>query len=239
MKGKKQERKTKIYLITALILLVSGSPAVWAYTLAFSTSDNQFNSGIDNQGWWSDTMSNEFITENYAIGVNPTGNYSRNFFTFDLSSLSDAVLSATLQLTRFKYLSTADSETLGIFDVTTDAATLNDKNGINAAIYNDLGSGTSYGQFEVLSTGSEDDVLSFSLNSAAIANINSAAGGWFSIGGAILSFGSPIYGGAEGLFGFSHEEDGTQCLVLEVIPEPISVLLLGLGALLLRKQNMA
>jgi len=160
----------------------------------------------------------------------------RNFFTFDLSSLSDAVVSATLRLTRFDYYSSADSEIYGLFDVSTDTAILNDTNGVNAAIYADLGTGVSYGEFEVFSTSDPNDVLTFVLNAAAIDAINAASGGWFSIGGVLLSPGSPSQD-VEGLFAGSHKDDGVQELVLEVIPEPATITLLAIGALLVRKRQ--
>lgn len=44
-------------------------------------------------------------------------------------------------------------ETYALFDVSTDAATLNQNEGLNAAIFADLGSGTSYGAFDVANVG--------------------------------------------------------------------------------------
>ena len=227
-----------ISLITPVLVLLAicQASAFGEYIQIFSTSDNQFDPGVDNQGWWSDTMSNEFITDNYAIGINPEGHKNRNYFTFDLSSLSLPVISATLELTRFNYWSTAESETLGLFDVSTNADTLNNKNGINALIYEDLGSGASYGEFEIFAEGLPEDILSFELNAAAIADIDASAGGWFSIGGSLLSFGSPVGDGTELLFG-SSQYGGVQQLVVEVIPEPATVVLLALGSLMLRKRK--
>jgi len=133
-------------------------------------------------------------------------------------------------------LSSAESETFGLFDVSTDAVTLNNNVGTSLSIYDDLGSGVSYGEFEILSEGLSTDVLSFELNAAAIADINAGKGGWFSIGGALLSFGSPVGSGTEGLFG-SSEDGGVQRLVLEVIPEPGTLFLFGIGVLLVRMRS--
>ncbi len=117
------------------------------------------------------------------------------------------------------------TQTLGFFDVSTPAATLNNNQDTNTAIFDDLGTGQSYGTFDVSTSGSETGILSFTLNATAIADINAAAGGFFSIGGALdaESLSSP---GRQNLFGFSNNASGrrsVQQLVINV-PEPSSVL---------------
>ena len=226
--------KKVIIIFTAIILVVSSGAA--GEILVFDTSDSQFDAGVDNQGWWSNTLSNYDENDNYATGINPFGDLSRNFFTFDFSSLTLPVTSARLELTRFYYDSTAESEIFGLFDVLTDAITLNNNVGTSASIYDDLGSGASYGEFEIFSEGLETDVLTFELNAAAIADINAGKGGWFSIGGALMSPGSPVGDGTESIFG-SSQDGGVQQLIVEVIPEPATVVLVGLGVLLLRRRR--
>jgi hypothetical protein len=219
-----------------------GSPSSTS-SLTFFTSDSEFTPGVPNQGWWSPTSPNYDANSNYIVGICcGEGNYYHNFFTFDLSSLTDTVISARLELQRYGYLSPDPSETLGLFAVSTDAATLNNNIGTSSAIFNDLGTGTSYGSFVVSSVGSLTDILSFNLNAAAIADINAGAGGFFSIGGALLS----LSGGTndEFVFGSSHEAGR---LVIETrsqsVPEPSSILGLvalsafGAGSLLKRKQE--
>lgn len=221
-----------------------GSPSLTS-SLTFFTSDREFTPGVPNQGWWSPTSANSDPNSNYIVGICCGGNNHHNFFTFDLSSLTDTVISARLELQRYDYLSPDPSETLGLFAVSTDAATLNNNNGTSSAIFNDLGTGTSYGSFVVSSVGSFTDILSFNLNAAAIADINAGAGGFFSIGGALLS----LSGGTndEYVFGFSHEAGAVPRLVIETrsqsVPEPSSILGLvalsafGAGSLLKRKQE--
>ncbi len=226
--------KKIIIIIVAGILAGAGSAP--CEILVFNTSDSQFDAGVDNQGWWSDTRESRDENDNYATGITPYEEIAHNFFTFDLSSLALPVISATLELTRFNYLSSAESETFGLFDVSTDAITLNNNVGINLTIYDDLGTGISYGQFEIFSDGLETDILSFELNAAAIADIDAAGGGWFSIGGDLLSLGSPVGDGTELLFG-SSIDGGVQRLVLEVIPEPATLVLVGLGSLFLKRRK--
>jgi len=219
-------KKSIIIIIVAGILAGAGSAP--CEILIFDTSDSQFDPGVDNQGWWSDTRESHDENDSYAIGISPDEEIFHNFFTFDLSTLTLPVISAKLELTRYMYASTADSEVLGLFDVSTDAVTLNNNTGINLTIFNDLDTGVSYGQFEIFSEGLETDVLSFQLNSAAIGDINAAMGGWFSIGGALLSPDPPA-----GIFGTSNGS-GVQRLVIEVVPEPTTFALFVLGGLLLR-----
>jgi dipeptidyl aminopeptidase/acylaminoacyl peptidase len=188
-----------------------------ARTVVFSTSDSPFTPGARNQGWWNPLVDNSDGNDNYVVGFVPgsepdqRGEY-RNFFTFDLSSLTGRVISARLELTRFGYGSADPSETLGLFDVSTGARTLNRNNGASAAIFEDLGTGTSYGTFEVSGSAEPSDVLSLPLNAAALADINAAAGGFFSMGGRLLSAEAH-----QSLFGDSNE-GGVQRLVVETVP---------------------
>jgi hypothetical protein len=206
-----------------------------ALTFTFNTSDSRFLPGINNQGWWSDVNSNSDSNENYYVGDGEL----RNFFTFDLSALNSThvITSARLELQR-SAISGDAVEIYGLFDVSTDAATLNNNNGTNASIFNDLGSGKSYGTFNV-STTDTNDLLAFTLNSAALADIDLAKGGFFSIGGALLSIDNPDI--TEYLFGFS---GGAQRLIVETdsvaqpIPTPALLPgLVGLGMAALRKRK--
>jgi hypothetical protein len=235
-----------IRLNTALWVMVGILCAIpaGASTITFNTFDSQFDPGIDNHGWWSNTSPAVDSNTNYTVGRNSTFSDHRNFFTFDLSALSlvgQTVISATLLLDPFNYESGGLSETIGFFDVSTNAATLNNNTGVNAGIFADLGSGTSYGSFVVPAyapgTSPGGVPLAFFLDAAALADIASSAGGFFSIGGALLTMGdSPDAFGQERLFSnssSSHAPNSVQSLVIETapaeIPEPASLFLLGAG----------
>jgi len=155
--------------------------------LVFDTSTSQFDSGTDNQGWWSPTLANIDSNANYIVGS--SDNSYHNFFTFDLSSFNGGAISGFLSLPRtarpgsqhtvpplpFNYL---------LWDVSTPADVVNDNSGISPAIYADLGSGVSFGS--VLVTDLElPDPLIVPLNAAAIAAINAGSGGHFSFGGSL------------------------------------------------------
>ena len=74
-------------------------------------------------------------------------------------------------------------------------------------------------------------MLSFTLNAAAVADINAAAGGFFSIGGSL----DPITGTpSQTLFGASGGQRGTQQLVIttggsQAVPEPSTMIVFGAG----------
>jgi hypothetical protein len=223
---------------TAAFGLVFGAVAptsAGAATITFNTSDSQFDAGVDNQGWWSATRPASDSNANYAVGDDVNGDVIRNFLTFDLATLdlsNQTIVSATFEAVRYNYVGSQPNETIGFFDVSTDAVTLNNNAGTSAAIFNDLGSGVSYGSFVVPAYSSSTALLlSFTLNAAARADIAAGAGGFFSIGGSLQGSLNPD----EALFGGSSSA-GIQRLVLETaptatVPEPASMLLVGTGLL--------
>jgi hypothetical protein len=172
-----------------------------ATTWVFSTDQSQFRPGTSNQGWWSNQDLTRSSNDNYIVGMCCGAGDHRNFFTFDLSELDGTVVSATLVVRKFLGKGAA-TETLRLFDVLTDAATLNDNRAIVPRIYKDLGRGHRYGTFE-LSTADETsraDVFELSLQERALSDIQSAAGGFFSIGGRLLTAedGGFLFGGSSG-----------------------------------------
>ncbi|MDQ3624849.1 MAG: PEP-CTERM sorting domain-containing protein [Verrucomicrobiota bacterium] len=205
-------------------------PASADGSLIFNTSDSPFTPGVANQGWWTSTYANEDREQNYAVGRSADlgGVEFRNFFSFDLRSLDLeglTIVGATLELRRYQYLSPDPTETLEFHDVSTAAAILNNNVGTSATIFDDLGSGVSYGSFVVSESGAGTETLSFSLNSAAISDIVAAAGdSFFSIGGAVRSLGETSDN--ELLFAYSFPDGcgGVQRLLIDTqftaVPEP-------------------
>ena len=206
---------------------ISYTPAITATTFNFDTSDNQIRPGIDNQVafleddqgiTFSNTIANYAIGETFNVfsGQRPLGPVVRSAVSFDLNSLSSPVTSAKLQLR--KNLTNGDPiETLGLFEVTTDINQLykSDIVSVSPEIFEDLGTGTSYGTFDVATLGDLREILEFELNEAAIAAINVASGDFFSIGLSLLSANpNNTNQAAEYLFAFSNNT-GVQRLVLE------------------------
>ena len=153
-------RLYRCFVAIALVAIVVSYLAAPSHAeeLILRTSDSPIEETIWNQGWWALSVANA-NTANISSFVGFTSNSDhRDFFTFFLpSSLSgNQILSATLlQKPGQSSPNNEPEETIGLFSVTTDPATLNNNVGLNFSIYNDLGTGTSYGQFIV--PGSADD----------------------------------------------------------------------------------
>ncbi|AFY47866.1 RHS repeat-associated core domain protein [Nostoc sp. PCC 7524] len=204
---------------------ISYTPTITAITSNFDTSDSQIRPGADNQATFTnisqfnftDAISDYAIGEGFNVFTNlPVGPVFRSAVSFDLSSLSSQVTSAKLQL--LKNRTSGDPiETLGLFEVTTEINQLytNRIGLVSPEIFEDLGTGTSYGTFDVATGGNPSEILEFELNEAAIAAINAASGDFFSIGLALLSANpNNTTQAAEYLFAFSGNA-GIQRLVLE------------------------
>ena len=117
----------------------------------------------------------------------------------------------------------------GLFDVSTNAVTLNNSNSGRTDIYADLGSGTQYGTYG-LTAGTGNGVDTFLLNAAGLADVSAAVGqGYFSLGGAVLNGTTGQY-----VYGFSNATP--QHLIIttsasSVTPEGSSLAMFALGGL--------
>lgn len=173
--------------------------------------------------------------ENYLTGL--FGTEHRSFVLFDLSSQNGEIRSATLRLFNPEvseflhgYVSPDPTETLNIYDVTTAAsAIIGNTAGVGG--FEDLGSGVLYGS-KVVSAADNGFVVEIVLNTAALADLNSAAG-LFLFGGAL----DTLTGTADQhVFGFSMADfvsDHTRQLVLDIrsVPEPSLLFATALGVL--------
>jgi hypothetical protein len=144
------------------------------------------------------------------------------------------VLAPTLGI----YESSDPEETIGFFHVATPAAQVNDNDGTSESIFDDLGAGTSYGTFVVPRYGSSDTArFAFVLDAAALVDLNAARGGYFTIGGSLLSVTTTEFPGAimVGSCGLQCMRDPANLVLTtrEVgVPAPATLPLLG-GLLLL------
>jgi hypothetical protein len=225
-------------------LLVLGDCPAQASIIVITTSDGPITPGVKNQGWWSRHRGNEDSNDNYVVGRSFGGELFHNFFSFDLRGVDFAgqeLISATLELTSFTHVGSTTQRYL-LFDVTTPAAILNRNDGINVDIFNDLGSGVSYGAFTVVDN-RRSRPIQFPLNDAALDAIVASAGGYFSIGGRLDLTG---LSGEQFLFAFSGSSGGSQSLILEfqplappppasppgggaTVPEPLGLVLFSLA----------
>jgi hypothetical protein len=155
-------------------------------------------------GWYaSDGHTNPAFPggDQYPAGCCWDGNELRNFFVFDLSTVTGrTITSATLGVyNELFFTRSADGmETLTLFDVSTSLAALVGRfGGITA--FADLGSGITYGS-RSFSDLDNKMVVDISLNASALTALNSATG-LLAIGGAVTTLNSDL---SEAIFSFSN-----------------------------------
>ncbi len=233
-------------------------PLVLAVLLLCATPQNAAAITIDapDRGWYGDNGTHNTSVLNYlagdcdggtcVAGTNTGIDEFRNFFVFDLSGVTGAIVAATLRLDNTDgtaqfpgnvgFFSDTGSETYLVSEVSTAIASLIAGTG-GVAAFGDLGSGTSYGSFTATSA-DNGTFVEIALNSAGIAALNLASG-LFAFGGAITTLNG--FPDEETLFAFSDSGllSDTQ-LELTVVPEPSTALLLAaaialLGALRTRR----
>lgn len=203
-------------------------------------------------GWFTNAGEHQEGNSIYAVGGGLDGFNRNNFFLFDVSSVAGSVTAATLRVLNpgsssagvpFGYTSSDPTETYVLFDVVTDfysapTGGTHLVGGYGAGsiegqgIFNDLGSGTSYGS-HVASLADNGKYVEISLNAAGLAALNSSTG-IFAIGGAITTLDAAV--NRESLFvsGVLGGVPNWVQLNVTTVPEPSeSVLLLaGLGMVL-------
>jgi hypothetical protein len=175
-------------VVVAAVLVGLGAgraSAVTSSDMVFmvTTAQSEINGSL-NQGWWSNQVNdvNTNSNTNYFTGHDVAYNDTlRGYFTFDTShmrfcSSSTAYLtvSAANGGNQAKFGDGPASLELGVFDVSTDPATLSQKaNNPNSTIYDDLGSGTQYGDYTLPTTTTNTDFI-LNLNQNAIDDMLSA-----------------------------------------------------------------
>jgi len=187
-------------------------------------------------GNYDDSGTHSAAFKGYAAGVGSSFAL-RNFFVFDLSGvMPGTVTGATLRLFNpalgFRSSEPPPEATFTLFDVVTPVADLRASYPFLSlkgfAIFTDLGRGAVYGS-RVVSPADNDTVISFSLNAAALSDLN-AARGLFAVGGRIVP--DSVEGTLRAIFNGTTGAPGqTRQLVLEAqpVPEPATMLLLGTG----------
>ena len=182
-------------------------------------------------GWYNNSSGHSPTNENYFAGQLSSypGREYRNFFVFDLSSVTDIVIAATLRLDSGSYGGNDSSETYCLYNVTTSIADLRNDTGGLSTTFADLGSGILCGEREIFST-EENSIIAIELAPAGLSYLNNASG-LIAFGGRVTTIGTPaayneyVFGGTGG--------SSTTGLVVHTIPEPATVCLLGLGSLVL------
>ena len=213
-------------LITLLILVLN-RPLASAQTVVISST---------NRGWYNETG---FNGNNWLVGdlrgADPTlGSDYRNYFVFDLAGVTQPIASARLALTvpnlpppnGVGYSSPDPSENYELHDVVAPIATLiNGTGGVDVHV--DLGSGVVYGS-RTMTAADIGTIVEITLNSSAIAALD-AATGLIGLGGSLTTLDG--LANNEYTFGFSGSSTDTRQLRLTLVPEPSTLLLLGIGAI--------
>jgi hypothetical protein len=131
------------------------------------------------RGWHVGNGSSHTTTNDNTI----TGDYqggSNSYFVFTLDFTAHSIVTATLELELENYTSTDASEAMSFWDVSTDAATV-EQTGASVPIYTDLMSGTTYGTGTLVAA-NLNQVVSSQLNIAAGNDIKAKLGQDFVIG---------------------------------------------------------
>jgi hypothetical protein len=191
-----------------------------------------------NRAWFSETGFHSLFlsTGNYVTGdlIGGHSNY-RNVFVFDLTELSQPILSAQLALTVpvAGYGSPDSSENYELHDVVTPIATLQTADGI--AVWNDLGTGVVYGS-RTMTAADIGTVVEIELNSSAVAAMN-ATHGPFGFGGSLTTLDN--LKNDEYVFGHTGSGQSLAQLRITYVPEPSSVLLClaAIFAILMRRSR--
>ena len=175
------------------IQLESGSSCE---AVAFDTSQSRFRSGLDNQGtvfgnaieptsgYWEDGGADA-----YAVGFEWEAPYElRNHFTFDLASLAPgSATGAVLVLRNGNDWSYGPGGLFRIREVTTAPSALNLHTAPPGPVFSDLGTGPVYGAKRIVKSTARGSVVRIRLNERGLAAVNSAAGGYFSVGGRLTN----------------------------------------------------
>jgi hypothetical protein len=167
--------------------------AALVISVATSLRADTFFVNATQSGWFSDTGQHISGNSNYEIGDTETTAVLRNFATFTLPTLNAQFnfVSATVTITNGTTSTSDPSETATFFDVSTSPATLSSGfssgSSTGQAVYNDLGTGATYGSQVYFPSDSSTGTKTITLNSAALDAMNAARGSTFSIGGAVTS----------------------------------------------------
>jgi hypothetical protein len=204
--------RTSFALLSSLLLLGAAtaqaqpvSRHMFAWTNGNSQVDLVLNGSVivanRDRGWYDQTGEHSSGNQNYIVGTcgqvpapscNGIGDTHRNWATFNIP-VGLTISSATLRMfnpgavaTELGYVSPNPTELYTLYDVSTSIATLESDNSGQVGIYNDLGSGTSYGQ-RTVSAADNNSLVSMSLNAAGLAAIQGRAGQAWAVGGSLFA----------------------------------------------------
>jgi hypothetical protein len=168
---------------------LDGDRVLNEFEYRFDLNPDRANPVLDsaNRGFYQENGDHDQNNDSTPTG-RLAGPMHRSYFIFPLDSVADPVVTAVLRLEVVNYQSSLTSDDLELFDVTTDPATLEQSGTGQTAIFDDLGSGTSYSILPV-GPGDVGQILEIPLPASALADINAQLGGSFSVGLVLNFFG--------------------------------------------------
>lgn len=181
---------TRLILLLAMLTPVQAAPVIFSGSnsntnntldlitnVGLITIDTAFNAGAsNNQGWWSPTSPHSGSNANTITGDRRGRDLFNSFFGFDLSNPVLAgvtnVSSITANLSGGNSNGPPALVNFTLFDVSTPFAMVRADGPPNPTIFNDLGSGNSYGNI-MLATGIPTN-FNLALNTQAVTDLNDA-----------------------------------------------------------------
>lgn len=187
-------KKVAVVSLLMVLLLVSAATVVAGRRAAPSeTNLTTYELDAIDSGWYADSGNHLPHLTNYLAGECYLPQCSqvvrhRNFFVFDLSAVSGEIFSATLTIENPPdgYNSADPSESWTAFKVTTPITSLVAGGSGLTSIYDDLGSGPTYGAASMNSASKLVDVPL----TGAIPDIEAKSGNIFAVGGAVTTLDS-------------------------------------------------
>jgi hypothetical protein len=161
--------------VVAAVMLTAGTDAAQGAILAAAT------------GWYDESGEHLGGNSNYIVGGYRQVEY-RSFFVFDLRSVSENIVDATLKIPNVGS-NLHGPWTYTSYDILTPVSDLTATQVGRTDIFNDLGTGIVYASGSA--PPSYGDYL-VSLNTAGLAALNASKGGWFAIGGALSLSPQPL-----------------------------------------------
>jgi hypothetical protein len=150
------------------------------------------------RGWWDETGRHDADNDNTLTGYCACGTQLTNsYFSFLVPYFSGNLRAATLRLEIESYQSVDSLEAYAIYDVSTDAVTLESSSmgPLGIPVHEDLMSGSHYGSFAVAPP-TVGSVVEAGLQGNAVANVSANRGQTFSVGVHLITYadtGNPEY----------------------------------------------
>jgi PEP-CTERM motif len=221
--------KAKLLKIIGLSIVTAG--------LAASNLEAQISLNASDAGRVSDAGTGSTLNTSYLAGYNTAGGgvTFRDWFAFDLSGISGGVANASITIFEPAngFVSNVTPLNFALYDVTSSTATVLGGGTGLTSVYNDLGSGNSYGSVNVTSANNGTNIT-INLSGTFIADFIAHEGTTLLIGGAVTT--SLPHNSFEEIFNGSGSETsgltaGSVVLHFTPVPEPSTYALVGVGAL--------